>query len=90
MELKMFRFGDDPCDWIVAESKEQAIRIYKATFGEEIFEEYFGDGTGNIEEEPSDKLFTYYYDGRTPDTDTIGNLIKKYCDKPDVFACSEF
>lgn len=88
MGLKMFRFGDGPCDWIVAETKEQAIKIYKANF--DTFEDYFGDGSDNIEEEPMDKIFTYYHDGKTPDKDTIENHIKKYCDKPDIFACSEF
>ncbi|AYP68805.1 hypothetical protein BpsM61_00031 [Bacillus phage vB_BpsM-61] len=90
MELKMFRFGDSPCDWIVAETKEQAIEIYKGNFGEWEFQEYFGDGTDNIEEEPTDKLFTYFHDNATPEKDTFGNLIKKYCDKPDIFATSEF
>lgn len=91
LELKMFRFGTDPYDWIVAENVIQATNIYKDTFGEDIFYELIQwEGEKAIYEEPNDKLFSFYYDGVNKDEDTIENLIKKYCKKPDIFACSEF
>ncbi|MCM3619186.1 hypothetical protein M3936_16475 [Sutcliffiella horikoshii] len=91
MELKIFKFGDDSCDWVCHETKEQAINFYKDTCGEECFQELvecYGDEA--VTEEPMVKMFTYYHDGVTPDKDTIENHIKKYCHKPDFFATSEF
>ncbi|WP_079708110.1 hypothetical protein [Paraliobacillus ryukyuensis] len=91
MNLKMFKFGDDRCDWVCHESEEQAIDLYKSIIGEDEFQEMldcFGDEA--VTEEPMDKLFTYYHDGVTPEKDTFENLINKYCTEPDVFATSEF
>lgn len=91
MGLKMFRFGTDPYDWVVAENLNQAANIYKDTFGEDVFYELIQwEGERAIEEEPLNKVFSYYYDGVHKDEDTIENLIKKYCNKPDMFASSEF
>jgi hypothetical protein len=91
MNLKMFRFGNDYCDWVCHESKEKAINLYKTIVGEETFQglvDVYGDEA--VTEEPVDKVFTYYHDGVTPEKDTFENLIKKYCTKPGIFASSEW
>lgn len=95
MELKMYVFGEDEgvIEWVCATSKEEAIRIYKSICGEECWNEItegYGDQEDYVREMSPDEEFTYYHDGATPDKDTIANHIKKYCTKPDMFACSEF
>ncbi|WP_121605351.1 hypothetical protein [Virgibacillus sp. Bac332] len=90
MKLKIFRFGNDRCDWVCHESKEKAISFYVSMCGGDCYKdllEFWGDEA--VTEEPMDKAFTFYPDEETPDKDTFDNLIKKYCDKPDFFAHSE-
>lgn len=91
MDLKIFKFGDDRCDWVCHESEENAIEMYVSFCGEDCYQELvecYGDEA--VTQEPMDKVFTYYHDGVTPDEDTIANHIKKYCKEPDFFATSEF
>ena len=91
MELKIYRFGNDYCDWVCHESEEKAIDFYKSVCGEECYEDlldFWGDEA--VTEEPMEKVFTYYHDGVTPDKDTFRNHIKKYCEEPDFFASSEY
>lgn len=91
MKLKIFRFGNDRCDWVCHENEKKAISLYKSICGEDCYEDLLeSDGDEAVSEEPMDKMFTYYHDGKTPDKDTFENHIRKYCTKPDIFASSEF
>jgi hypothetical protein len=94
MDLKMYAFGEDGVTtWICATTKEQSISIFKSICGEDCWndsvEEYENEDDF-VREMDSDEQFIYYHDGKTPEKDSVGNLIKKYCTKPDMFACSEF
>lgn len=91
MELNMYEFEGGEIIWICAESKEQAISIFKRLCGDECWEdgvEQHGDDA--VREMSRDEEFSYYHDGRNADKDTIGNHIRKYCTKPDVFATSSY
>lgn len=96
MNLKMYVIneGDLTTDWVVAESEEQAVEIYDELSGINLYEEYKDNETNDIEdyirEMSMNEMMTYYPDGKNPDKDTIENIIKKYCTKPDFFATSEF
>ncbi|MDY7043598.1 hypothetical protein RVS70_05205 [Virgibacillus sp. M23] len=91
MKLKMYEFDEGAKTWICAESKGQAINIYITQFGNELWEEYKEfNGGDEVREMDSEEHFTYYHDGFNGETDEIGKLINKYCDKPDMFATSEF
>ncbi|GGJ48891.1 hypothetical protein [Virgibacillus salexigens] len=91
MELKMFVFGenDGVVTWVVAGSKEQSINIFENITGLNIADE-FENSDDYVRETSPDEQMTYYHDGRNYEKDTMQNLITKYCDKPDVFATSEF
>ena len=87
MELKMYVFGEESgvVTWIVAKSKDQAVKIFEGMTGVEI-----EDLENEVREAGPDEEMTYYHDGKTPKKNTMANLIKKYCDEPDIFATSEF
>jgi hypothetical protein len=91
MELKMYQFDGGVMTWVCATNEKEAINIFKTACGEDVWEESkecFGE-QAVIELHP-DHLFTYYHDGINPEKDTIKNIIKKYCTKPDMFATSDF
>lgn len=94
MELKMYEFESGVTDWICAESKEEAIEIYKSYYGEDAYTESLEMHGGNIEdfitECDGEEMFIYYENGINGDKNTFNNLIKKYCEKPDHFATSEY
>ncbi|MBD1379063.1 hypothetical protein [Metabacillus arenae] len=95
MELKMFAFGEEEgcVYYICSTSKEEAINLYKSTFGEDVWTqsiEAYENEEDFAREMSQDEIFNYYHDGVNKETDTIGNHINKYCLKPDIFACSEF
>jgi hypothetical protein len=92
--LKMYAFGEDGvATWICATNKNESINIFKMVCGEDCWndsvEEYENEDDF-VREMDLNEEFTYYHDGVTSETDTIRNLINKYCAKPDMFACSEF
>jgi len=92
-KLKMFKFDAGVAYWICAYNKEQAISAYKDIVDEGTFEdevEFVGGLDQLLKECQDDDTMTYYHDGANGETDTYRNLINKYCDKPDIFACSEF
>lgn len=89
--LKMYVFGenDDVITWVAAETQGQAIDLYENITGDEIAH-WFNDLNEYAREMDPNEMMTYYHDGKTPEKDTIQNLINKYCDTPDIFATSEF
>lgn len=98
MNLKMYVIneGEMVTDWVVAESEEQAVDIYEDITGINMYEEHRDNDCNDlkdyIREMRMDETMTFYPDANleNPDKDTALNLIKKYCDKPDIFASSEF
>ena len=91
MELNMYQFDGGVITWICAKSVEEAINIFKSICGEDTWvesKECYGE-RAVIEMNP-DRLFTYYHDGVNSERDTFKNLINKYCDKPDIFATSDY
>jgi len=89
MSFKMYEFEGSSMVWVCAKTKEQAIDIYCAYFGKEVWKEgleIYGEKA--VREMDNGEKFTYYEDEQYPDEDTIGNHIKKRCDSPDVFATS--
>jgi len=92
-ELKMFKFNSDIDHWICAYTKEQAINIFKGMVGDDVYQDIVeceGGEENMIEELDDNDTMTYYHDGSRSEKTTYRNLINKYCDKPDIFACSEF
>jgi len=93
-KLKMFKFDSSGVIyWICAYNYQQAIQIYKGLVDEGTFQEEveFSGGLDQFAKEcHDDDTMTYYHDSANGETDTYRNLINKYCDKPDIFACSEF
>ncbi|GGP17158.1 hypothetical protein [Oceanobacillus neutriphilus] len=89
--LKMYVFGegDDVKTWVAAESKKQAIGIFESVTGLDIAFEFCNPNDYAREMDPNETM-TYYHDGKSPEKDTMQNLINKYCDEPDIFATSEF
>lgn len=86
MELKMYQFDGSTVFWVCATNEHQAINIFKSFLGER--KDFFGDK--GVREMSPNEFFTYYPVEFTPETDTINNLIQKYCTKPDIFANSNF
>lgn len=91
MELKMYEFEGAVMVWVCAKNKEQAINIFQEHHGEDVWQEgveMYGDDA--VREMSGDEVFTYYHDGVDKDENTIKSHIKKYCDRPDVFAISDW
>jgi len=87
----MYEFQGGEFNWICAESKEQAISIFKGVSGEDCWKdgvELYGEDA--VREMSLDEEFSYYHDGINEDKDTIRNHIKKYCTQPDIFATSSY
>lgn len=91
MNLKMYVFGEDEgvVTWIAAENKEQAINIFEHITDVNIKIEVENPNEYVREASPGETM-NYYHDGTTRETDTMENLINKYCTEPDIFATSEF
>lgn len=84
MNLKMYRFDDGGLyTWICATTEQEAISLYKKDISEDM------DGTEMEEMKPEEEM-SYYDDGVNEERETYQTLIQKYCDKPMIFATSEF
>lgn len=85
----MYEFDAGEKVWVCAINEEQAINLFKIWYGEEFWQDGL-EGDTTVREMSNDEVFTYYHDGSTPEEDTIGNHLKKYCSKPDMFAVSAY
>lgn len=87
----MYVFGENEgvITWIVAEHEEQATSIFEYITDIKV-ENDCENPNEYVRETSPEETMVYYHDGRNSEENTMENLIKKYCYKPDVFATSEF
>lgn len=103
MDKKLFRFGIDCYEWIVAENIEQAVMFYKEIIGEKCFEinlsEWLNDNPGLSEDdfitefvtiEENEKEMTWHdEDNKTSFTKTVEEFLKDFTVIPCYAGCSE-